>query len=656
MARLNYFISAFNFSNGVGGPNAITFRTISGNGTAPQVRVYPVGDAPSVWFNAPTTTNVLFSGLAADQYQVDYQDSNGIKPLAKINIGAYADSCYPEQNAVVQQVNVRDSFVAVVESAVPGVTHSGSIDEGATYKTLVSVPVSDNAQWTNSEMVALGVGLAIDAIFFRRDDGSPCSKTFAEDVFVDGVELEPLVVGYQKTNCTSIGADDGTITLLISGGSGLFSFLWSDTPTIQNRANLAPGFYSVVVTDLVTEEEVTIENIQILDPQPPVTVGTLLEVPLLNSLTFVVDPVDEPDNVETFQTLDNRLFCKQIFPGFKGGLDYYYNPVCKNDAPVVQFNSNYASHTLEMLSVNTGLVIKNFGSVLREENIGKTSDYNITIRNHIDHPGQSRAYFNVGAPPIPVVVGDTFDILNNAEGFNGTYAIIELLTDTILGYQYIVINKNYDAVGQTTPGTGRFYTTAVNFNVYESLLEFPEVDSGKYYFRLTAFDSDSNFKRAYSEPVDIQVNHPDTNLIKYRSEENDMDMTWAYGYVGEVRIPSTLFKRYPGGERFVSRNSDYSLVKTSAKKTRVVELEVRMVAPYVHEKLSCIFDTDFWTINGVQYQASEGYGEPEYIDRFKLSNATIKIEQVGWFKHYNNANISSIDSGLVTTQLGFVKR
>jgi hypothetical protein len=55
------------------------------------------------------------------------------------------------------------------------------------------------------------------------------------------------VTGDVVPNCP--GQTNGTIDLLINGGNSIFSFLWSDLSTLQNRTNLSPGLYSVMVTD-----------------------------------------------------------------------------------------------------------------------------------------------------------------------------------------------------------------------------------------------------------------------------------------------------------------------------------------------------------------------------------------------------------------------
>ena len=52
---------------------------------------------------------------------------------------------------------------------------------------------------------------------------------------------------YSNVGC--YGGNDGSIDLVVSGGTGSYSYLWSDGSTTEDLTSLLPGTYSVVVTD-----------------------------------------------------------------------------------------------------------------------------------------------------------------------------------------------------------------------------------------------------------------------------------------------------------------------------------------------------------------------------------------------------------------------
>jgi hypothetical protein len=664
MARLNYVIQFLNgnLSTNRGSARITVNSNYAGNRFA---RIYLDGGVVPGYVNISGTNTLLVDNLDPGVYVVQYQDDNGQKTLAKVKVTDYDDTCwnYTEDNYVetgsfgtfgVQDAKVLLQF-SVSFSNIDGIfvdrSMRFSIDGGATYKDPNG---SGIAEWTNSEMAALGISGTIPDLRIKRVSNS-CENANAEDLFLETVVIPPLEVSYTKTDVTATGADDGTITLILSGGSGSFSFLWSDGSVVQNRSGLAPGFYNVQVTDNTTAQVVNVNNIQITEPQAPPTEGSLLEVALLNSIKFVVDPIETPGPCSGMATPDNQLFRDQRYPGFTES--NYFQKIAKCDAPIVQFNSDYGNHTLELRDYCTDEVIKTLFPELKEDNIGRTEDFQLILTNH-SVVGQTRVYFAVGPIPIPLSVGTPFEILNNADGFNGNYLIVDILTDQSVGYQYLVITKNYGIAAPTSAATGRFSTAPVNFNVYECVVPMIDVPDGEYYLHLKAFDNDDNFKVAVSEPLDIQVDHPDTVLITYRNIDNSFDMTWQTGYIGAIRIEAIVGPvRIPGGERTLSRNSDYSLEKVAAKKTRVFQMFTYMLPEWLHEKLSVVFDTDIWTVNGVRYQSSEAYADPTYLQQFRLSNSSIKIEQFGWMDRFNSDDIGTVaDEGKLMHETGFLLR
>ena len=50
-------------------------------------------------------------------------------------------------------------------------------------------------------------------------------------------------------NVTCNGLDDGSIDIDISGGTGLYTYSWSNGETTQDISNLSPGDYTVTITD-----------------------------------------------------------------------------------------------------------------------------------------------------------------------------------------------------------------------------------------------------------------------------------------------------------------------------------------------------------------------------------------------------------------------
>ncbi len=78
-----------------------------------------------------------------------------------------------------------------------------------------------------------------------------------DNIDIDISEPVNFTLGISGTDITACGANDGTVTLTVTGGSGDFGFAWTGpngfTSTAQNLTNLSDaGNYSVTVTDNIS--------------------------------------------------------------------------------------------------------------------------------------------------------------------------------------------------------------------------------------------------------------------------------------------------------------------------------------------------------------------------------------------------------------------
>ncbi len=62
-------------------------------------------------------------------------------------------------------------------------------------------------------------------------------------------EGNAILLDFNNTNTSCYGINDGAIDLTVSGGASPYTFLWSTGATIEDINGLAPGPYSVTVTD-----------------------------------------------------------------------------------------------------------------------------------------------------------------------------------------------------------------------------------------------------------------------------------------------------------------------------------------------------------------------------------------------------------------------
>jgi len=89
---------------------------------------------------------------------------------------------------------------------------------------------------------------AIDSrapIFVTATDAHQCTSNSSVTI----TQPDYLMVTGVVTEVSCHGANNGMITLTIQGGTQPFSYAWSDVNTNKDRTGLAPGSYTITVTD-----------------------------------------------------------------------------------------------------------------------------------------------------------------------------------------------------------------------------------------------------------------------------------------------------------------------------------------------------------------------------------------------------------------------
>ncbi len=121
-------------------------------------------------------------------------------------------------------------------------------DDGQASATASGGTGSYSFLWGDGQIGPNAIDLFAGSIFVQVTDDNGCT---ALDT-VDLVEPEPIQAGASiALDVACRGRGDGSIDVVLGGGSGGYSFTWADGPTGPIRTDLEPGSYSVSVTDLV---------------------------------------------------------------------------------------------------------------------------------------------------------------------------------------------------------------------------------------------------------------------------------------------------------------------------------------------------------------------------------------------------------------------
>lgn len=230
----------------------------------------------SIIYNSCNDAVVSIYGTDFDatNYLISWTDENGISlPLFNdrdrinvINAGTYCykietinDCCTTEGCVEVineQMINASFELTAEITHVCSEVSTSGSVDlniegDNGPYKVdwYAQMPPDLDALVQSQTNVVNGSGLE-DLNGYKRGtylvhviDQNGCSQTATYVIENNGISISepsPIVICQPST---------GEITPVVSGGSGSYSFEWSNGESDEEQYGLEPGTYTVTITD-----------------------------------------------------------------------------------------------------------------------------------------------------------------------------------------------------------------------------------------------------------------------------------------------------------------------------------------------------------------------------------------------------------------------
>ncbi|NOS90695.1 MAG: T9SS type A sorting domain-containing protein [Cyclobacteriaceae bacterium] len=200
--------------------------------------------------NGAFGASITFSSLATGAtYVLKVKDGNG----CEFTINNAAVALQPSITGTISQTSFINCFGQSTASI--SVTPSGG-----------TAPYTYS--WSNSVTTQNNPNIPAGSYNVTITDSKTCTGTASISITQPTV----LTVTPSATNISCKGGNNGSINLVVNGGTGTKTFLWSNGATSQNISGLASGSYSVTVTDAnVCSNNST--SVVITEPATAVTVS-----------------------------------------------------------------------------------------------------------------------------------------------------------------------------------------------------------------------------------------------------------------------------------------------------------------------------------------------------------------------------------------------
>ncbi len=208
------------------------------NGSITAMVVNGMSPYTYLWSNGSDQS--MISGLAAGSYRVTVTDVKGCSDVASIELGGTSS---PSLNLHSEDSSCAENNGSATVSAMGGTS-----------------PYS--FMWSTGASGAVINNLSAGSYSVTVTDAAGCTDEGM--VSIDDSDSPSLVLDVIHTSC---GENNGSIGASASGGSGTYSYQWSNGASGNSLNNLIAGNYSVTVTDM--EGCMDVENVTINDSSNP---------------------------------------------------------------------------------------------------------------------------------------------------------------------------------------------------------------------------------------------------------------------------------------------------------------------------------------------------------------------------------------------------
>ncbi|GJM31511.1 MAG: hypothetical protein DHS20C18_05120 [Saprospiraceae bacterium] len=275
----------------------ITMPTCNG-GTDGAVTLIVSGGSPPYeynWNNMGFGTNNSLNNLSNGDYTVIVRDANGCDSTLVIPVFELELQLDPSAQAITPPScfgSSDGSIVVTINNGLP--PYEYNFNDGSGYVS-------------NNTLTGLPAGTYIVDVL----DANLCMGSF-ELVLED---FPPLTLDFDIMDVSCNGLSDGNVAAVVGGGTGVYTYLWSNNATTATIDQLAAGNYSVTVWD--SNDCEILGTAPVIEPPPLfVDIDNIIDVICFGESTGEITVVGSGGLPPYEYSLDGNTF--QISPTFSG--------------------------------------------------------------------------------------------------------------------------------------------------------------------------------------------------------------------------------------------------------------------------------------------------------------------------------------------------
>jgi gliding motility-associated-like protein len=180
-------------------------------------------------------------------YGYSWETSANTVGISNLTSGTYSllivdgNNCKLQDSVLINEPNCTDFIIGV--SSTPVSCNNGS--DGSASVVVLNGDAPFTYTWSNGGTSTSINGITAGTYVINVEDAIGCN-TFQS---ITITEPSPLSVTLAATQPSCASVNNGNIELIVSGGTYPFTFNWSNGATSEDLFGIAPGNYSVLITD-----------------------------------------------------------------------------------------------------------------------------------------------------------------------------------------------------------------------------------------------------------------------------------------------------------------------------------------------------------------------------------------------------------------------